>query len=79
MGWSGEQLFMEIHKPVLETDADNSSNLTNLTRILVAATAQHSAAIDWSEAERLFQTSTGLPTPVKMKATVEAELATKTD
>jgi len=79
MGWSGEQLFMEIHKPVLDTDADNSSNLTNLTRIMVAATAQRSAVIDWIDAERLFNISTGLPTPVKMKSVVESESTTKTD
>jgi len=79
MGWSGEQLFMEVHKPVLDADADNSANLTNLTRILVAATAQHSATIDWNDAERLFQISTGLPTPVKMKTMPDQAAASKSD
>jgi hypothetical protein len=76
MGWLGNQLFMEIHKPVLDTEMDDSSNLTNLTRILVAATEQHSASIDWADAERLFQMSTGLPMTVKMKVTNETESPT---
>lgn len=67
MGWQGDQLFMEIHKPVLDSDTDDNKNLTNLTRMLVAATEQHPATIDWSDAERLFQLPSGLPVQVKQQ------------
>jgi len=67
MGWSGNQLFMEVHKPVLDREEDDNTNLTNLTRMLVAATAQRTASIDWQDAERLFQSTSGIPTSVKQK------------
>ncbi len=68
MGWSADQLFMEIHKPLLDSETDDNKNLTNLTRIVVSATAQHSALIDWNDAERIFQIPSGIPTPVKLQS-----------
>jgi len=66
MGWSGDQLFMEVHKPILEREEDDNKNLTNLTRMLVGATSQRAATIDWQDAERLFQMPSGIPAEVKL-------------
>ncbi|HVY22080.1 MAG TPA: L,D-transpeptidase family protein [Steroidobacteraceae bacterium] len=71
MGWSAGKLFMEIHKPLLDTEAEDDTDLTNLTRLVVSATSQRSADINWSEAERLFQIPSGIPAEVPLKAASE--------
>jgi L,D-transpeptidase ErfK/SrfK len=66
MGWSADELYMEVHTP-LEGDAiEWSEGLTNLTRIFVAATRQRSAQLDWREAEQVFQSNSGVPTALKL-------------
>ena len=71
MGWSGDQLFMEIHKPLLDGEADDNKNLTNLTRMLVSATEQRTANINWSDAERLFHIPSGIPVQVQLNSAPE--------
>lgn len=70
MGWAGDQLYMEIHKPVdtnsgATTVAPNS-DLTELTRLVVATTQQRAARIDWGDAEQIFRHPSGVPTAVRI-------------
>jgi len=69
MGWSGEQLYLEVHKPLDATSgtvATDASDLTDLTRMVVVATHQRTAKIDWSDAEQLYRLSSGVPSAVKI-------------
>jgi L,D-transpeptidase ErfK/SrfK len=64
MGWQGEQLFMEVHTPLEGTEDVGLYSLTNITRMLVAATQDRTVAIDWAKAEATFMRPTGVPQPV---------------
>jgi len=69
MGWSQGQLYMEVHRPIdTSTGAttSNSGDLTELTRMIVTATQEQTARIDWNDAEFIFEHPTGVPTAVKM-------------
>jgi len=61
MGWMNDVLFMEAHPPLEGQEQTEESNLTAITRMLVAATRNRSAAVDWSLAERVFKKATGVP------------------
>ena len=65
MGWLGQQLYMEVHQPS-EGVVAWDQNLTNITRMWVAASEGREARLDWQDAERAFQLESGLPEPVKV-------------
>jgi L,D-transpeptidase ErfK/SrfK len=64
MGWRGDQLFMEVHAPLEGQEDRDLHSLTNITRLLVAATQDRSIAIDWAKAEASFLRPSGVPEPV---------------
>jgi L,D-transpeptidase ErfK/SrfK len=64
MGWRGDQLFMEVHSPLEGQEDRDLHSLTNITRLLVAATQDRSIAIDWAKAEAAFLRPNGVPEPV---------------
>jgi L,D-transpeptidase ErfK/SrfK len=71
MGWRGDELFMEVHTPLEGTDSADSHSLTNITKLLVAATQERpeivsSGVIDWAKAERTFASASGVPEPVML-------------
>ncbi|MFC4312114.1 L,D-transpeptidase family protein [Steroidobacter flavus] len=71
MGWRGDELFMEVHTPLEGTDSADSHSLTNITKLLVAATQERpeivsSGVIDWAKAERTFASASGIPEPVML-------------
>jgi len=71
MGWRGDELFMEVHTPLEGTDGADSHSLTNITKLLVAATQERpevvsSGVIDWAKAERTFEKASGVPEPVML-------------
>lgn len=71
MGWRGDELFMEVHTPLEGTDSADAHSLTNITKLLVAATQERpeivsSGVIDWAKAERTFQSASGIPEPVML-------------
>lgn len=69
MGWRGEQLFMEVHSPLEgQEERDDMHSLTNVTRMLVAATQDRPVAIDWAKAEAAFMKPSGVPEPVVLSA-----------
>jgi L,D-transpeptidase ErfK/SrfK len=65
MGWSGDKLYMEIHKP-LEGSAIDANDLTNLTRLIVTASVERSVRLDWASAEKIYLMPTGVPTEVSL-------------
>lgn len=64
MGWGEDGLYMQTYK--VPDAIENSANegLTSITRALVAATQSKSANINWEEAERVFNTGSGVPMKV---------------
>jgi len=72
MGWRGDELYMEVHAPLEGSDDAEAHSLTNITRMLVAATQDRSVVIDWAKAERQFAAATGIPEPVVLQATVQS-------
>ena len=73
MGWHGEELYIEVHAPLEGQLPAETRSLTNITRLLVAATQNRTVAIDWAKAERAFILATGVPEPVLLRpATVQA-------
>jgi L,D-transpeptidase ErfK/SrfK len=72
MGWRGDDLYIEIHAPLEGENGAEAYSLTNITRLLVAATQDRTVAIDWAKAEQAFTQATGVPEPVTLRpATVQ--------
>ena len=61
IGWSGNTLYMEAHTAFEGQEESEASSLTNITRMLVAATRERPANIDWALAEQIFKKATGVP------------------
>jgi len=68
MGWHAEQLYLEVHKPLEGNSDPDARSLTSVTRLLVGATQVRSVPIDWSNAERIFESATGVPQAVSLGA-----------
>jgi L,D-transpeptidase ErfK/SrfK len=64
MGWQGEELYIEVHAPLEGQAPSETRSLTDITRLLVAATQNRTVAIDWAKAERAFLQATGVPESV---------------
>lgn len=69
MGWQGDQLYIEVHTPLEGQEEEEGSvrSLTQITRLLVAATQDKQAPIDWAKAEQAFVRATGVPEPVMLR------------
>jgi L,D-transpeptidase ErfK/SrfK len=72
-GWHGGELLIEVHPP-LEEDAGTPPTLTDLTRLIVAATREQPLAVDWIGAERTWREARGVPTPVSVAGSRTAAL-----
>ncbi len=64
-GWAGEVLYLEVHPP-LENSASRPIDLTQLTRLLVAATRERPVRINWPVAERVLADARGTPVAVSL-------------
>lgn len=67
MGWKGEELYIEVHTPLEGAEEGEVRSLTQITRLLVAATQDKPAPIDWAKAEQAFVRATGIPEPVMLR------------
>jgi len=67
MGWRGDELFMEVHTPLEGEASPEAHSLTNITKLLVAATQDRAVVIDWAKAERTFELASGVPEPVMLR------------
>lgn len=66
-GWHDGELHIEVHPP-LQEDAVTPPTLTDLTRLIVEATAAAPHPIDWLAAERAWRDARGIPTAVSLPA-----------
>lgn len=69
MGWSAESFFMESHPPSADAENAKATDLTDLTRSFVSATQSKPVALDWNQAEGIFQAHSGIPTELKLRQT----------
>jgi L,D-transpeptidase ErfK/SrfK len=65
-GWIDGALYLEVHHPLDGVDPKDVEDLTALTRLIVAATAQRRVIIDWDSAERVFDEASGTPTRISI-------------
>jgi L,D-transpeptidase ErfK/SrfK len=75
-GWQGGRLWVEVHPPLKE-DVVEPPTLTDLTRLVVEATRQSLVPVDWSQVQRAFAESRGIPLPVA--AALEPDIAVAAD
>jgi L,D-transpeptidase ErfK/SrfK len=65
MGWSGDDLYLEVHPALAQPDNDgNQRSLTEITEAYVKATRDQSAEIDWELVNAVFQRQSGIPVKV---------------
>jgi L,D-transpeptidase ErfK/SrfK len=69
MGWKGDELYIEVHPPLEGQDDPEARSLTNITKLLVAATQDRSVVIDWAKAEQEFVRASGVPESVVLAKT----------
>jgi len=69
MGWKGDELYIEVHPPLEGQGDPESRSLTNVTKLLVAATQDRSVVIDWAKAEQEVLRASGVPEPVVLAKT----------
>jgi L,D-transpeptidase ErfK/SrfK len=74
MGWRGDELFVEVHAPLEGQDRAATHSLTNITRLLVSATRDRTAPIDWAKAEQMFDRSSGVPESVALAPAAQPAL-----
>jgi L,D-transpeptidase ErfK/SrfK len=67
MGWLGDVLYMEAHPPLEGNMDSDTASLTNITRMLVAATHDRSVSINWERAEQVFKKASGVPEALNEK------------
>jgi len=60
-GWSGDELVMESHPPLEESDVDP---LTAVTELYISATGDRAGKLDWRLAEGIVDRSDGIPVSV---------------
>ena len=60
-GWSGDELVMESHPPLEESDVDP---LTAVTELYISATGERAGKLDWRLAEEIVDRSDGIPVSV---------------
>ncbi len=61
IGWSGNDLMLEVH-PLLEENAEEEEHgLTAITELYVYATRKRTARVDWQRVERVYAEKRGIP------------------
>jgi len=64
-GWSDETLFLEAHHKLDDLKAkDSPLNITSPQEALQFALTKHTAAVNWTEVNRLTSNPTGIPFPI---------------
>jgi L,D-transpeptidase ErfK/SrfK len=73
-GWHEGELLIEVHPP-LQEDAVEPPALTDLTRLIVEATAALPRPIDWVAAEAAWREAHGIPVVVSLSERAMADAA----
>ena len=64
MGWSGDELLLEVHAPLSDDDLATGRGLTQITQLYVSATAGRAAEVDWDRIETAYRERRGVPVVV---------------
>lgn len=64
LGWSGDDLYLEVHPPLEEDDLTRQRELSAITELYVKATAERAAELDWELAEEVWRRQQGIPVKV---------------
>lgn len=63
-GWSGSDLYLEVHPPLEDDLATREREMTALTEEYVRLTADRPARIDWQAVEEAYRRQDGIPVRV---------------
>ncbi|MDJ0927326.1 MAG: L,D-transpeptidase family protein [Gammaproteobacteria bacterium] len=61
IGWQGDALMLEVHRPLEEDENNNNRGLTIITELYVRATRARPAEVDWSQVELAYNQGSGIP------------------
>ena len=79
-GWIGDELFLEVHRPLASAEDSAAEDMTLITRAYVAATGSRSAEVDWGLVAQVYKAQTGVPVSVGRRVPpVEAEVLSRSD
>ena len=74
-GWSGNELFLEVHPPLEDDRATRDREMTALTEQYVLLTRERPARIDWLAVEEAYRRRDGIPVRVGFGLDGEAAVA----
>ncbi len=69
LGWGPDGLYLEAH-PMLEEHAAAPMDMTEFTRLFVAATEERRSDVNWDLAEKIMREARGIPAFVSVSAIV---------
>jgi L,D-transpeptidase ErfK/SrfK len=72
LGWGEDGLYLEAHPPLDEDQAGEQWTPTAITRLLVEATEERAAQLDWERAESVFRSASGIPLHISQPGSGEA-------
>ena len=61
IGWQGDALMLEVHRPLEEDENNSFRGLTIITELYVRATRDRPADVDWSQVELAYAQRNGIP------------------
>ncbi len=64
IGRAAGTLFLEAHPPLFEDEDNNERGMTKITKLLIDVSDAHADEVDWTEIERAFRSSHGMPVPL---------------
>ena len=64
LGWSGNDLFLEVHPALARSDETPQRSLTEITEAYVKVTQDQPAEIDWELVNEVFRKQSGIPVKV---------------
>jgi L,D-transpeptidase ErfK/SrfK len=69
-GWSGNDLYLEVHPPLEDDRSTREREMTALTEQYVLITRERPARIDWQAVEEAYRRRDGIP--VRVGSAIEA-------
>jgi L,D-transpeptidase ErfK/SrfK len=63
-GWSGNDLYLEVHPPLEDDRSTREREMTALTEQYVLLTRERPARIDWQAVEDAYRRRDGIPVRV---------------
>jgi len=68
MGWSGADLFLEVHAPLEEAEPGQAPTLTAITELYVQVTRDRPAEVNWKLVDEVFRARLGTPVKIGREA-----------